>query len=258
MSRFKVLLISILFFGSFRLAAYDAVGHRIITEVAYENLSCKARKKVDKILGKRGIVYYSSWADEIRSDKTYKYSYPWHYENVPENQTPDDLKMFLEQSKTGGKHLFYALDSLYNHLKLHKNDAEALKFVIHLVGDLHQPLHLGRSEDVGGHRMFVKWFGKNTKLHSIWDANIIQLRNMSSSEYAQYLSDKYENVNKIYKNYSFLQSVEASYSLVNEIYVYGSDFKDSYGYIYHFIDKVEDIMYRAGIQLANMLNDIYK
>lgn len=258
MKSLKLFFVSSLLFLSFSLTAYDAVGHRIISEIAYKNLTNKARKQVDKVLGKRGVIYYSSWADEIKSDENYDYSYVWHYQNLATDLKTKDLQFLLDNPKAEGEFLFYALDSLRNQLKTSKKDAESLKFIVHLVGDLHQPMHMGRAEDLGGNRLSVKWFSRNTNLHAVWDSSVLQSRNMSSTEYAQFLLDKYAGANKVYKQYSLLQSVETVYQLANEIYEYGNEFSNAYRYTYHFIDKAEEMLYLGGIQLANILNEIYK
>src|ERR1035437_10467868 len=87
------------------LSAYDAVGHRIIADIAYDNLTDKARTQVDKILGKRGIVYEASWADEVRSDNKYAYSYQWHYQDLDDNMTSADIKKLMVNPKAEGEHL---------------------------------------------------------------------------------------------------------------------------------------------------------
>jgi hypothetical protein len=93
-------------------SAYDAVGHRIIADIAYQNLTDKARIQVDKILGKCGIVYEATWADEVRSDAKYAYSYQWHYQDLDDNMTSAGIKKLLDNPKAEGEHLFFALDTL--------------------------------------------------------------------------------------------------------------------------------------------------
>lgn len=254
----KYLLLTVFLLGYASSYAYDAVGHRIITEIAYKNLSCKAKRHVDKTLGKRGIIYYSSWADEIKSDSTYSATYQWHYQNLPAGLPKEDIIYLTDNPASEGQHIFYALDILTKQLKQDKHNQEALKFFVHLVGDLHQPMHMGRPEDLGGNKLPVQWFSRKTNLHAIWDSSVTESRKMSSSEYATYLMDKYEPVKKQYKKYTLLQSVEKTYSLSNEIYAYGNEFNKPYHYIYRFINEAEEQMYIAGIQLANLLNQIYK
>lgn len=240
------------------LSAYDAVGHRIIADIAYQNLTTKARKQLDKVLGKHGIIYTSTWADEVRSDKKYAYSYPWHYQNLSDNINVNDMKMLLVNSKMEGEHLFFALDTLSSRLKKDRNDVEALKFLIHFVGDLHQPMHLGRKEDLGGNKVETKWFGKTINLHSLWDSYMLENKKMSYSEFSRYLQDKFEPQKAAYKKYSMLQSVEASYAVRNLIYNYDYSNTNNYHYVYFFSGKLDEMLYRGGIQLANVLNGIYK
>ncbi|MEI6753200.1 MAG: S1/P1 nuclease, partial [Paludibacter sp.] len=133
--------------------AYDAVGHRIVADIAYNNLTDKARAQADKVLGKKGLVYEATWADEVRSDNKYAYSYQWHYQDLDDNMTSADIKKLLDNPTAEGEHLFFALDQMQSRLKKDKNDAEALKFLIHFVGDLHQPMHMGRKDDKGGNKV---------------------------------------------------------------------------------------------------------
>ncbi len=240
------------------VSAYDAIGHRIVADVAYHNLKPKAQKQLDKILGVHGIIYASTWADEVRSDKKYTYSYQWHYQNLSDNLSENDIKMLLANPTAEGEHLFFALDSLTRRLKINKNDTEALKFLIHFVGDLHQPMHLGRKEDLGGNKVDTKWFGKTINIHSLWDSYLIEFKKMSYSEYSTYLLDKFVPQKDKFKTYSILQSVEASYYIRNQIYSYDSSDTNNYHYTYFFSDKLDEMLYRGGIQLANILNTIYK
>ena len=240
------------------LSAYDVVGHRIIADIAYQNLTSKTRKQVDEVLGKRGIIYTSSWADEIKSDKKYAYSYQWHYQNLAANLTETEIKYLFENPVSEGEHLFYGIGQMVERLKKDKTDAEALKFLVHFVGDLHQPLHLGRPEDRGGNGVSIKWFRQETNIHAVWDGMLIDSRKMSSSEYAVYLEDKFEQKKETIKKYSVLQSVLRSYEVANEIYAYDMSDTNSYHYLYRFMEQQDEMLFRAGIQLANILNDIFR
>jgi S1/P1 Nuclease. len=239
------------------VSAYDAVGHRIIADIAYQNLTEKARTELDNILGKHGIVYEATWADEVRSDKKYDYSYQWHYQNLKDSLSTNDIKRLLEQPKSEGEHLFYALDMMQSRLKKDKNDVEALKFLIHFMGDLHQPMHLGRSSDLGGNKVEYNWFGKKTNLHATWDSWLIENQRMSYSEYSKYLQDKFELRKPEFRKYSILQSVQASYALRNLIYNYDYSDTSNYHYSYRFAAMLDEMLYRGGIQLANILNGLY-
>ncbi len=252
-------LLTLIFLGStLSMSAYDAVGHRIIADIAYQNLTEKARMQVDKVLGVHGIIYDATWPDDIRSDKKYAYSYKWHYQDLDDNMTTADIQKLLSNPKSEGEHLFFALDSLTNRLKTHKNDAEALKFLVHFVGDLHQPLHLGRKDDMGGNKVNIEWFGKTINIHSLWDSYLIENRKMSYTEFSHYLQDKFEPEKAKFKKYTVLQSIEAVYDVRNQIYNYTTSDTNSYHYVYHFSNELDEMLYRGGIQLSNILNSIYK
>jgi len=240
------------------LSAYDAVGHRIVADIAYQNLTKKARLQVDNVLGKHGIIFEATWADEVRSDKKYAYSYKWHFQNLRDSLTSNDLKQLLDNPKSQGEHLFFAIDTLKQRLQTDKKDAEALKFLVHFVADLHQPMHLGRLQDLGGNKVSTNWFGKTINLHSLWDSYIIESNKMSYSEYSRYLQDKFEPSKAAIKKYSVLQSVEASYAIRTQIYQYDYSNTNNYHYVYFFAEKQDEMLYRGGIQLANILNTIYK
>jgi hypothetical protein len=253
----QLFALSFLFLTVFA-SAYDAIGHRIIADIAYQNLTEKTKTQVDKIVGKQGIVYTSTWADEVRSDKKYAYSYPWHYQNLRDEMTAVDFEKLLANPTSEGEHLFFAIAEMQTRLRKDKTDAEALKFLVHFVADLHQPMHLGRKEDLGGNKVDTKWFGKTTNLHSLWDTNIIESRKMSYTEYSRFLQDKLEPQKSAYKNYSLLQSVENTYNLRNEIYKYDYSNTNNYHYLYYFADKQDEALYRGGMQLAKILNETFK
>ena len=251
---FLLMLISVI---SFSAVAYDAVGHRIIADIAYNNLTAKAKKQCDKVLGKQGIIYASVWADEIRSDKQYDYSYKWHYQNLKDSLTMEQLGVLFKNPTAEGEHLFFAIDQLTQRLKKDKNDAEALKFLVHFMADLHQPMHLGRAEDLGGNKINVQWFGKSTNLHAVWDGMITEGQKMSYSEYSRFLQDSFEKVKAKKQAESLLQSVSNVYTLRTEVYNYGVDDKNNYIYMFKFASRNNEMLYSAGIQLAKRLNELF-
>jgi len=237
--------------------AYDAVGHRTIADIAYANLSKSAKKQCDKVLGKHGIIYASTWADEIRSDKNYDYSYKWHYQNLKDSLSIMQIDALFKNPTAEGEHLFFALEQLTERLKKDKNDAEALKFLVHFMADLHQPMHLGHVEDLGANKISVQWFGRSTNLHAVWDGMITESNNMSYTEFSQFLQDKFQNVKAQKQAESLLESVYKVYVLRTEVYNYGVSDKSNYSYIFKFTNKNNEMIYNAGIQLAKRLNELF-
>ncbi|MCM1034593.1 MAG: S1/P1 nuclease [Paludibacter sp.] len=239
--------------------AWDAVGHRIVTEIAYRNLNKKVVRAVDDVLGKRGIVYCSSWADEIKSDTIYPDSYGWHFQNLRAGMTREDLLYLWENPTSEGIHLFYALDSLTNVLRNDPKNADALKFVVHLAGDMFQPMHMGHPEDRGGNKVQMRWFGKGTNLHSLWDRWLIDNTQYSYSEYVNYLTDKYASETKTLQQMSLFECVCTTYERQQRIYAWqDKGDTNNYHYAYNFRTDLDLSLYTAGIKLAQLLNELYK
>jgi len=262
MKKFFSLLIIALF--ALNAAAWDAKGHRIVTTIAYQNLTKKARKQVDKVLGVKGIIYYASWADEIKSDTIYPQSHGWHFQNLNPGMSDAALdSLFFDKTKEG-QHLFYAKDSLTRVLMEHPDDVDALKFIVHLAGDEFQPMHMGHSEDLGGNRVRLTWFGQKTNMHSLWDRWLLDYTQWSCSEYVTLLTDKYSSEKKSISNLSELECLHMTYAFCNRLYAYraslGEELPRSYEYKYYYTchDILEYQLYAAGIQLAKLLNEIYK
>lgn len=252
-----ILLSIINFLLIFSASAWDVTGHRVIADIAYKNLTCKARRSVDKILGKKGIIYESSWADGVRNEKGYEYSYPWHYQNLRDSMTKEDLQYLLKNPKTEGEHLFYAIDLMINKLKANRKDAEALKFLVHFVGDLHQPMHLGRATDRGGNNVMITWFGSQVNLHALWDSYLIDRQKLSYTEMSEMLLKKYNSERKKFKNETIENSVIAAYELRSQLYATDMKTTSNYLYAHIFTAQHNEMLYRAGMQLARILNEIF-
>ncbi|MDR0287359.1 MAG: S1/P1 nuclease, partial [Clostridiales bacterium] len=165
---------------------WGSKGHYIIAGIAEAHLSRKAKKEVHKLLDGHAMAYYSAWMDEIRSDSTYAFTSTWHYANVDEGKTYETMDKepkgdvitatILSINQIKDKNLPDSVRSLY------------LKFLIHLMGDMHCPMHAGRLTDRGGNDVPIKWKGTNTNLHSYWDSAVIEdARNWTSIEWVIYI-----------------------------------------------------------------------
>ena len=142
-------------------------------------------------------------------------------------------------------------------MKANKNDVEALKFIIHFSADLFQPMHLGRMTDRGGNDVMIKWFGRDIRLHQLWDTQMLEGQKFSYSEYSRYIQDKFEKQKKEFKKQSKSDAIWETYLLRNKIYAYDYTDLRAYNYMYDFNNDLDLQLYRAGIQLANLLNQLY-
>ena len=137
MKRFLQLLIVCACLSAYSLPAlsWGQKGHRVIAKIAYDNLNRKAKKAVDKTLGKGGIVYWANWPDEIKSDTIYPTSYDWHFQDFDGGLSDSIVADALIHYPAEGGNMFRALDSLVAVLKAGKGDAHTLRFVVHLSGE---------------------------------------------------------------------------------------------------------------------------
>ncbi|KQV60137.1 hypothetical protein ASC95_01270 [Pelomonas sp. Root1217] len=152
--------------------AWGAEGHRLIAELAQKQLTLSATAEVDRLLGLEPgatMVSVSTWADEKRAPATA----PLHYVNPPEGACDYDR----QRDCRDGRCVVEAITAKVAILKSRASDAErlaALKWVIHLVGDVHQPLHVGLAHDKGGNLYQVRAFGRGSNLHAVWDSAMLK------------------------------------------------------------------------------------
>lgn len=240
-------------------------GHRVIAKIAYDNLTPKARKSVDKILGKRGMIYWANWADEIKSDNIYPQSIKdgWHYQNLESGLSDSAIvAMVMDCPKEGGR-LFFVHDSLVYNMAAERvydsNRDHTLRFIVHLSGDLYCPVHMGRKEDRGGNLVPMTWFGKKTNLHEVWDDKLIESQGYSYSEYAQIIEDTYGPLKREIEQRSEAQLLLDNYHFTESIYAYQQVWDgNTYHYIYTWHELMEKQLYIAGIRLAKLLNEMFQ
>lgn len=238
--------------------AWGQEGHRIIAKIAYDHMSRKARKNVDKVLGKGGIVYWANWPDEIKSDTIYAQSIKdgWHYQDFAGGLSDSIVADALIHYPAEGGNLYRALDSL---VAIKDKDVHVLRFIIHLSGDRYCPMHMAHMDDKGGNAVKMKWFSGHTNLHSVWDTKLIDSQGYSYTEYAQKLENEYAYMRREIEKMSDTELLLRSYHVTEEIYAYQEDWDgNAYHYIYRWRQPMELQLYIAGIRLAKLLNSIYK
>jgi hypothetical protein len=235
---------------------WGQTGHRTIGRIAESHLSKKAKKRIEKLLGGQSLAFVSTYGDEIKSDKQYDKYYTWHFVNFPLDAKYEDSEKDPKGDIITG--IARCMEVLENENSSWEDQIFHLKFLVHLIGDLHQPLHVGRAEDRGGNDIKVSWHYKKSNLHRIWDTQIIESWNMSYTElhrnskkisHAQI--DAIEKGNVIDWMYESRQLVKTVYRSADQ------DDKLGYAYSYAYLGTVMDQLQKAGIRLAKVLNDIY-
>lgn len=259
----KLLFIICLFcFLPFKGFSWGLLGHRIVGEVAEYYLTAKAKASIFKILGTESLAMASNWADFIKADSAYNYLSPWHYVNLKAGLKWEEVKYSLEKDTT--INAFNRINFLVKEIKSNKLSIETkrmyLRILIHLVGDIHQPLHVGRPEDRGGNGIKVLWFNTPYNLHQIWDQVLINFQQLSYTEYAAAINHAPAIRIKILQNESVAQWFYQSYNIAERIYadVKEPDQKLDYQYNFKYLSVLDDQLLKGGIRLGGLLNNIFK
>lgn len=154
------------------LGAWGRDGHAIIAEIAWRDMTPAAQARAKEILAGEDLPAVAAWADQVRSTAAYRWTAPLHYVNLPAGTAAYDHETHCPDNGC----VVSAVDDFARLLIDEVDDKtreDALKFLIHFVGDLHQPLHAGRPDDRGGNDIQIRFFGRDRNLHSIWDSNIL-------------------------------------------------------------------------------------
>lgn len=245
---------------SLQTFAWGLTGHRVVAEIAERHLSKKAKKNIKKLMGNEPLAFWANWADFIKSDTAYRYAGKWHYVNIEGNLSHDQFLEALPAIKT--ENLYSQIQALQKQLK-DKNTTTAekntaLRFLIHLVGDLGQPLHVGREEDQGGNRISLSWFGTPTNLHRVWDEHLVDFQQWSYTEYATVLNVATQKQVAQWQALPLEEWLYESYIIANKIYASSpANAKLRYEYNYLFVQDMNDQLLKSGVRLAKILNEIF-
>jgi len=234
---------------------WGSTGHRAIGEIAEGFLKGKTKRKILELLDGQSLALVATFGDDIKSDKRYNKFYTWHYVNMSfgtkyedsQKNPKGDLVTGIEKCK----------EILLDKNKSKEDKVFYLKLLVHLIGDLHQPMHVGRAEDKGGNTIQVQWFGNGTNLHAVWDTKMINHFGMTYTELSK-------NTDKISKEQvKFLQKgtitdwANETQTFAKKAYAsakIGENLK--YRYMYDNFGLVRSQLQKGGIRLAKVLNEI--
>lgn len=232
--------------------SWGATGHRVVGQVAMNHMSKKANKNVLAVLGTEDVAMVANWMDFIKSESDKRYMNAWHYCSIPDTGhyegAPEEgdvnkmIQQFIEELKTKE----YSVDESF-----------ALKSLIHLVGDVHQPLHVGNGTDRGGNDVKLKFFYDKSNLHRVWDSGMIDKQQLSYTEYAKWIDVTKADEVAIWQSATVMNWMEESVSYRKSIYDIPEDKNLSYTYVHDHIHQVNKRLLQAGVRLAGILNEIY-
>ncbi|EPR66462.1 S1/P1 nuclease [Cyclobacterium qasimii] len=247
-------LVGVIVLNSF---GWGLTGHRVVGEIASYHLSKKAAKSIEELLGPESLAMVANWMDEIKSDPSYNRLNSWHYLTVKTGQSYDPSIQEKSGDAYGKTKMIIA--ALKNG-EIDREEKKAyLKMLVHLVGDLHQPLHVGTGDDRGGNDAKVTYFNQNTNLHTVWDSKIIDGKNLSYTELSQHLNRRAtKSLILEYQNNPMEDWLQEAVDLRPIIYDLPDNKRLSYSYGYHTYPIIETRLLAGGIRLAGILNDIFK
>lgn len=243
-------------------------GHRIIATIAESRLEKQASEGVRELLGEGGLPSAANWADEIRKDRPE--TAPWHFVNIPRNQQDYNPARDCATPREGDC-VVAAIERFRSVLadrSRNKQDrAEALKFVTHLVGDIHQPLHCLKDHE-GGTALEVLVDGermnpaneKPWNLHAVWDTVVIKRAGVSEEDYTRTLTDWLDRqpVEELPQGPVRDWAVESHQAAITTAYKLPADRNLGDHYFRASQAVVGDRLARAGARLATMLNETFR
>ena len=148
-------------------SAWGQKGHDVTAAIAEKHLTAAADSLTTDLFDGRSIIYWANWLDNASNTPEYRYSKTWHYKNI------NDGVRYEEMAPNPAGDAVLAIKSRMEILtdpNSSRDDKElALKMLVHIVGDIHCPMHMGHATDLGGNRVKLKYFDRETNLHSVWD-----------------------------------------------------------------------------------------
>ena len=248
-----LILCSIIVFQSF---GWGATGHRVVGLIAERHLSKKALREINRVLNNETLAEVSNYMDFIKSDATYRHMSPWHYATIPDDKT------YAEAGTPEEGDVIKTIERLMGELQsgtfTDVDEAFALKCLVHLIGDIHQPLHVGNGNDRGANDIKLEYFWRNSNLHRVWDSEIIDGQKYSYTEYADWINHPTKAQLEEWSSLNVLDWANESKDLRQQCYeTMPENQKLSYRYNYDNIVLVNQRLLQAGIRLANVLNKIY-
>jgi len=280
---------------SMKAFSWGQIGHRVVGEIAQRHLNKKVSKKLKKIMKGKSLADATTWADETRSNPNYRELVKSHYTSIKDAgkygaERADDIIRMIEKLAKNLKEK-KNLNGYKNPILNNLSQKDQLSLIAHFIGDLHQPLHVGRASDWGGNRIRVKWFDKESNLHKVWDEEVIEHMKLSFSEIVSFI-DYPENINSTWIQGTpkelVLKAMQESFNLRATVYEFrdkyiekpvmmseqeifkkypaslgnkkskGSPVSLKWNYNYRAVPVVKKRLLQAGLRLAAILNTIYQ
>jgi hypothetical protein len=241
--------------------AWGKTGHRITGKIATHYLTEEAKAAIAALIGPESLAEASTYADEMRSNPSefwQETAGPFHYVTL---QEPHDYHA-TDCPPEGDA--MSALEDFTATLKSDSSTREekqlALRFIVHIIGDLHQPLHVGSAalDDRGGNDVKVVFFGEQSNLHRVWDSGLVDHQQLSYSEFSHWLQRKITDEQaQSWASPDPYQWINESSKLRDEVYPKTDEPYLSWDYVYNYTPVMKQRLQQGGVRIAAYLNAVF-
>ena len=237
--------------------AWGQKGHDVTAYIAEQHLTPTAKAAVESILDGRSIIYWANWLDNASHQRPLAYTKTWHDKNI------DEGVRYEEAPANPAGDAVTAIKSRIEILNNPESSLEerqlALKILIHVVGDIHMPLHMGHATDLGGNRIKVKFFNRENNLHSVWDSSLPEsAHKWSYTEWQQQIDRANPALQTEIISGTVDDWAKETVAIASDVYTYfqpGANI--SYNDIARWTPTIEQQFLRGGLRLAYLLNTIF-
>ena len=233
-------------------------GHDTVAFIAQNHLTPATAAAIDSLLDGSSIVYWANWLDNASHSPEYAYSKTWHYKNIDAGQTFESAPNIPEGNIVDA--LYEQIGILQDPSATKSEKALALKMTVHFIGDIHQPMHMGRATDRGGNSHKVNFFDKETNLHSIWDSNVLETGHKWSHTEWQREIDRLTPDQQLLlvKDGNPSTWGKETYEICLDIYnSTPENTKVEYDYVFKWTPTIEMQLEKGGLRLADVLNSVF-
>lgn len=251
-------------------AAWGPQGHRLVAELAWEQLTPQAKAQIEPLLHDEPeptLPGIANWADRLRgSDPDLgRRSAAWHYVNIDRDINGDNCVYSPSRDCPEGN---CVVDAIPTQARLLTDPSQpdaartqALKFVVHFIGDIHQPLHAGHARDKGGNTFQVNLDGKGSNLHRLWDSGLLNTAELDDDRYLERLRATPVDPANVVAFASLTARAanwaEQSCALVVTPGFYPAQAKIGDEYVQQWLPVAEQQLRLGGARLASVLNQLF-
>lgn len=241
--------------------SWNEAGHRVVARIAQKHLKPMTLRRFHILAGKQAsLADLAGWADTVADERPE--TKPWHYINIRPKATSLDLHRDCPDDDCLPAQLRRSVGVVRLGMRTAAERLDALRFLIHLAGDLHQPLHAGYRRDRGGNDIAIVFRGQQSTLHSFWDGDLLATMIDDEVAYADRLNQGITAQQKRDWGRDYLTTwVWDSHRLAAETVYAGLPAGDPKELDDAYVGKartlIEEQLAKAGIRLAEILNRMW-